>query len=292
MNALPGMELSYQQQLETAMAQPLELKIMRAIAFLQFHEKIALQSHEEGYWLAFSGGKDSVVIKELARLAGVRFKPVYNQTTIDPPELVRFIQHQHSDVEWSRPEKNMIMYMVENNTMPPTMTARWCCRVYKEHGGTGWGKIIGVRAAESPRRAAMWREVKANESGGTIFCPILYWTDRDIWTFIKSRSIPYCSLYDEGFKRLGCIGCPMSGPSGTKRDFARWPGFERLWKIGFKMYWNKWHGVPRQDGKPRGFERFSNWEEHWEWWVSRVGWEQPGTCQGMLPFLQSSEGNE
>lgn len=282
--ALPGFQLGEKELLKNAMALPIETKISLAIKLLKGHEEIAISANENGYWLAFSGGKDSIVIKELARMAGVKFKPVYNQTTIDPPELVRFIQKEHADVEWNRPEKNLIWKMTDKSNGPPTRLARWCCEIYKEHGGTGWVKIIGVRAAESPRRAAQWRQVQANRNGGAIVCPILYWTDADIWQFIKKQNLKYCSLYDEGFKRLGCVGCPMSGPEGIKRDFARWPGFERLWKIGFQRYWARWKGVPRRDGDDRWIERFQSWEEFYTWWTSREAWAPADGCQMSLQF--------
>ena len=58
-------------------------------------QSIELMRHEErrcedaGYWLAFSGGKDSIVLHRLAEMAGVKFDAHYGLTTIDPPELVQ-----------------------------------------------------------------------------------------------------------------------------------------------------------------------------------------------------------
>ena len=61
----------------------------------------------DGYWLAFSGGKDSVVIKRLAQMAGVKFEAHYSVTSVDPPELVRFIKDVHPDVSFDIPrDKN------------------------------------------------------------------------------------------------------------------------------------------------------------------------------------------
>ena len=74
--------------------------------------------------------------------------------------------------------------------------------------------------------------------------PILYWTDEDIWAFIHGESIPYCKLYDEGFKRLGCIGCPMAGANGRRREFDRWPKYEQAWRRAIKEFVEKWSGVP------------------------------------------------
>jgi phosphoadenosine phosphosulfate reductase len=283
---LPGMEPTREDVIAYAMSRPLDEKIRTAIALLQGNEQIALSMNQDGYWLAFSGGKDSEVIKELAKMAGIKYRAVYNVTTIDAPELVRHIQLKHIDVEWSRPKRNLIMQMQHQMPGPPTRQARWCCEMYKEHGGDGMVKIIGVRAAESARRAVTWSQVTANRRSGVIVCPIIYWTDDDVWEFIRIRNIAYCSLYDEGFKRLGCIGCPMVGENGTRAAFDRWPGFERLWKIGFRKYWDRWHGVPRRDGKPRWFEKYGSVEELWRWWISRGKWDgKDDECQSSLIFV-------
>lgn len=290
MSILPGCEASYPQMLKMAQTQPLERKIANSIALLQAYEPMALAVSAEGFYLAFSGGKDSIVLHQLAVEAGVKFVPCYNQTTIDPPELVRFIQSEYPHCRWNRPRKNPVMAMTDGADGPPTRINRWCCEDYKEGGGTGRIKVLGLRAAESPRRAGVWRETIANRNGGHIVCPILYWTDADVWEFIRGRGLKYPSLYDEGFKRLGCIGCPMAGPEGTRRDFARWPGFERLWKIGFQRYWNRWWGVPRNDGKPRWIARFSRWEELWDWWISREGWKKAEEeCQMTMNFSGEDE---
>jgi len=90
----------------------------------------------EGYYVAFSGGKDSVVIFDLVKRSGCKFDAHYNLTTVDPPELVKFIRQQHPEVTIRRPEKTMWKLIVENG-MPPTRLIRYCCRILKEGGG-GW----------------------------------------------------------------------------------------------------------------------------------------------------------
>lgn len=243
---------------------PLCEKVNLAVAILRFEEP------EDGYYLAYSGGKDSGVILELAKMAGVKFTAHYNVTTIDPPEVVRFIKKNHPYVVFNQPRTHMVLgRMVEKNNGPPTRLARWCCAEYKEKGGDDKHKIIGVRAAESPRRAATWVEVTVNRRSGKKFvCPILYWTDEDVWAFHKKYNVPYCELYDEGFKRLGCIGCPLGGPKNQAAEFKRWPKYEAIWKRGFKMFWEKNSGTLTLKGKRRWFEDFGSWEKLWEWWVS------------------------
>lgn len=88
--------------------QSLDDKIKAAVEFLQKAEKLALKMQpSHGFWLAFSGGKDSCVILELAKMAGVKFTAYYNVTTIDPPKLVRFIIEEHPEVVRLHPKKNV-----------------------------------------------------------------------------------------------------------------------------------------------------------------------------------------
>lgn len=280
---------AYKVQLKEAQAKSLDWKIAHAIDLFRTYQGMALSVSFEGFYLAFSGGKDSIVLHRLAEEAGVAFAPWYNQTTIDPPELVRFIQAEYPHVGWNRPEQNLPL-SIDRVDGPPTRRNRWCCSEYKEHGGDGQFKAIGVRAAESPRRASQWREIIANRNGGNILCPILYWTDTDVWDFIYDRKLKYCKLYDEGWKRLGCVGCPMSGRKGRLRDFARWPRFENLWKTGFRRYWNRWKGVPRRDGKPRWIEKFDRWEQLWSWWMEDP--EPAEECVGNFNWSGGEESGE
>ena len=281
---LPTFNPSEAELVAQAMAQPLAVKIRQAIGLLQLHEGMAKSLAPDGYWLAYSGGKDSDVILELAQMAGVQYRPVYNVTTIDAPELVRYIKREHPEVEFNRPEKALLTMLAEDKSNgPPTRRARWCCEVYKEQGGLGTAQVTGVRAAESTRRAAMWKQVTPHRKTGVIICPIVYWTDADVWEFHRQMGIPHCELYDEGFTRLGCIGCPMAGPAGQIKEFARWPRYEKLWQRAFDRYWQRWHGVPTLKGKRRWFEDFGSAEELWKWWRSGKRQGKVTGCQ--MEFL-------
>ena len=66
-------------------------------------ERLQTMEPEEGYYLAFSGGKDSVVIKALADMARVKYDAHYNVTSVDPPELVRFIKDSYPNVIFDIP---------------------------------------------------------------------------------------------------------------------------------------------------------------------------------------------
>lgn len=249
----------------------LEEKIEDSIRLLQEFESSALEYSSDGYYLCFSGGKDSCVIKDLAIRAGVKFTANYSATTIDPPELTRFIKHHHPDVIWHRP-KIPLLKMVEKRGLP-TRSARWCCQEYKEQGGDGLVKIMGVRSAESPRRARQWESITYWKSGKGGWCvnPILSWTDLEVWKYLKSINIPYCKLYDDGMKRIGCVGCPMSNRRHI--DFERWPWFKKLWKRAARERWN------RLESDSRTKKVFKDSDEWFEWWMSNKSMPDKYDCQ-------------
>ena len=94
-------------------------KVEKAIMRLQAYEP------EEGYFLCFSGGKDSCVIKALADMAGVKYDAHYSVASVDPPELVRFIKDNHPDVIFDiphdkngKPVKKAIVYTKEEHGIP------------------------------------------------------------------------------------------------------------------------------------------------------------------------------
>ncbi len=257
-------------------------KFEKSILTIQEYERKALELSPDGYYVCDSYGKDSTVLVHLFQLAGVKFKAHHSLTTIDPPELIHFGRKHHADTVVHRPAVPMLTRLAAQHNGPPTRLTRWCCMEYKETGGHGLFKAIGVRASESPRRAAMWRTFKENRTGGLILCPVLYWTDEDIWRHIKDNKLPYCELYDQGFKRLGCVGCPMADRNAA---FARWPGYEKAWKKAFQKWFDKWGNAPRLDGGQRWNQRMGikTWEEAWTWWMEDgLNTDETESCQGVL----------
>ena len=126
-------------------------KVQKAIERLKAFEP------PEGYFLAFSGGKDSQCVYHLAKMAEVKFEAHYSVTTVDPKELVRFIKKEYPDVIWDRhygkDGKPMSMLrLIAEHTIPPTRQNRYCCAELKETQGKGRVVVTGVRWAESARR--------------------------------------------------------------------------------------------------------------------------------------------
>lgn len=128
-----------------------ENKVEKAIEALKLFEP------PEGYYVAFSGGKDSVCIKALCDMAGVKYDAHYRITSVDPPELVRFIKQYHPDVSMDYPRYDdgtvaTMWNLIPKKKMPPTRLVRYCCDVLKESGGEGRLCVTGVRWAESRNR--------------------------------------------------------------------------------------------------------------------------------------------
>ena len=126
-------------------------------------ERLKAFEPPEGYYLAFSGGKDSVAVKALADMAGVKYDAHYNNTSVDPPELVQFIK-TFDDVQMDSPKdkdgNRITMWnLIPKKKMPPTRVVRYCCTELKESQGKGRLTITGVRWAESAKRKQNQGEV-------------------------------------------------------------------------------------------------------------------------------------
>ncbi|HET53749.1 MAG TPA: phosphoadenosine phosphosulfate reductase [Ignavibacteria bacterium] len=232
-------------------------KVQMAVDLLQHYEQM---TDGAGYYLAFSGGKDSCVIKELANMAGVKYDAHYNLTTIDPPELVHFIKREHSDVIIDRPEQPFLSRIVKKGF--PQRHRRWCCEEYKERGGKGRYVITGIRRAESiNRKNRRGIEICRNDSTKIYVNPIIEWNDSDVWNFIRSNNLPYCKLYDEGWERIGCLLCPLAGKH-RMIEAERYPKFTKAFIRAFERLYEK-----RKSEEKESIERWKNGEEMFWWWM-------------------------
>lgn len=215
----------------------------------------------EGYYLAFSGGKDSCVIKALSDMASVKYDAHYSQTTIDPPELIYFMRKHHFDVHWEKPEKPFLRLLRTKGA--PIRQSRWCCEKYKENGGSGRVVITGIRGAESNQRAnRKMVEVCYKDTTKRFVHPIHDWSDHQVWEFIKEYNIPYCELYDQGFKRIGCLFCPLASAKERKKEAERYPGYKRQFIRAFEDLYK----LRKEQGKT-SVDRWSSGEDMFYWWL-------------------------
>ena len=166
-------------------------------------------------------------------------------------------------------------------------THRLLWRLLKETGGEGRVKITGIRAEESSRRARR-QSVEEAPNGNTSFVhPILKWPKQDVWQFIHDNNLPYCSLYDEGFERIGCVLCPFQSESLTKRDLERFPAiadyYRRACRKSFQVNKDKFS----DDG-----HSWQSGDDIFNWWISErkgryIAWG--GRCQ--LPLFADDDNN-
>jgi phosphoadenosine phosphosulfate reductase len=267
-----------------------------AIERLQAASEMSMMHYGEPLIITDSGGKDSAVIKELARRAGIPFEVMHNHTTADAPETVRFIRSEAKRFEdmGIKYTINMPMYkgkrtsmwsLIPQKLMPPTRLVRYCCSVLKETGGAGRFIATGVRWAESASRKnsrgiyekngdSEHRIILNNDNDDRRMLfencrlkakrtvnPIIDWTDDDVWDFLTSDDAPPCNpLYCEGWKRVGCVGCPMAGQAGRELEFARFPKYKDLYLLAFRNL--------LAERAKRG--KYINWEspmDVFNWWM-------------------------
>lgn len=290
--------------------QELKEKERRAIEVLKAFEP------EDGYYLCYSGGKDSDCIRILADLAGVKHELHHNLTTADAPETVRYVK-SIPNIIIDKPEISM-WRLIEKKMVPPTRNVRYCCAELKERGGKGKVKVTGVRKKESARRAKQSGlvtiigkpatvEKKAVELGAevgktngrglilnmdndpsrrlvehcyrttsTMLNPIIEWTDADVWDFLKAHGCKSNPLYECGLKRVGCVGCPMAGKS-RYAEFERWPKYRALYVAAF----DRMLEARRRAGKTiRPDSPWLNGEAVMRWWLgedeTQILWEDIG----------------
>lgn len=267
-------------------------RLQHSIELLQKAEKLALRyDATDGFFLAFSGGKDSQALYHVAVMGGVKFKAHMNFTSVDPPQVIRFVRQQYPDVVTHAPEKSIYQFAVEYGILP-SMRIRWCCQELKEQAGAGKVTLIGIRKQESARRAKrhevevsskkfsgnleqfynwqkeqiekkeekllrkMKREGKKvnedffsadkenevrciNGKDSILISPIFEWSEADVWYFLNEVvKVPHCELYDQGYKRIGCILCPMSSNKQKLKEMKEFPYVKRGWIKAIKAIRN------------------------------------------------------
>ena len=88
------------------------------------------------------------------------------------------------------------------------------------------GVVLRLDNDESKRMVEM-----CYKTHKTVFNPVIDWTDDEVWEFLKEYHIPYCELHDQGARRLGCIGCPMS--TQQQQELERYPKYKNLYMQAF-----------------------------------------------------------
>ena len=209
----------------------LQKKVNRAIKLIQ-------QAGRDGQTVevSYSGGKDSDVILELARMSGIKYRAIYKNTTIDPPGTIAHAKENGAEI--IRP-KHTFFELVSTAGFPNRFI-RHCCRTLKEYKILD-RNIMGVRTAESNKRKARYTEPTECRFYGSkkehveAFYPILDWSDQDVVEFIEARGLKIHPLYyrEDGTidpkRRLGCMCCPLAGHRVRIEYFKRYPNMVKAY---------------------------------------------------------------
>ena len=252
-------------------------KVDYSINLIRKAEKLALKLNDKGFYVGFSGGKDSQVVFDLVKRAGVKHEVFYHVTTIDPPENVYFIRNNYPEVTFTFPKDNF--YKIVEKKGMPAMNARFCCSVLKEINGVGRCVITGVRAEESSKRknyselTLRGRTMAKSESKDIdkmtelnfqcvsgkdkfMLYPILHWTEREVWQYIKENNLPVNPCYSET-KRVGCVFCPFAKRKQILMFCKKYP----------KMKETLLRSIQKHIDKKQG--HFNNAEDLFNWWISQ-----------------------
>lgn len=243
----------------------LENKVERALRLL----RSAAAKSNQPIEISYSGGKDSDVILELAKMAGISFRAIYKNTTIDPPGTIKHCQNNGVEIV----RRKSFAQVIQAKGYP-NFLRRFCCAQLKEY------KILdiavqGIRKCESVKRAKRYKEPTICRFYGSkkqhveVFLPILDWSDKDVAEFIKQRDIRCHPLYyDENGRfhpecRLGCMGCPQKADRGLC-DFKANPRLVKFWLRNGEIWWNN-HRLEKTKAK------FKN---HYEVFVRNIFFER------------------
>lgn len=198
-------------------------------------------------------------------------------------------------------EPTSMWRLIVKNLNPPTRLNRYCCRVLKEVSISDRMIAVGVRESESSNRKnrgdfQTWGKDKAqaenrttahtfamfrlDQKGGedayqcemikafknhekTVANPIYKFTDRDVWDYINAYKVKVNPLYAQGFKRVGCIGCPFGGPKNQSEQFARYPKYKENYIKAFDRM------LQEREKKHLPYRRyhFKTGEEVMRWWL-------------------------
>ena len=214
------------------MNKELEKKVEQAVKLLQ----VCFRAAGEPLEIAYSGGKDSDVILELAKMSGIEYRAIYRSTTIDPPGTIKHVEEY--GVEIRRPKETFFSLMKRKGY--PSRFKRYCCSVLKEYKILD-NCVMGIRSCESVKRSKRYSEPTGCRIYGSkknhvnVIYPILDWSNEDELEFIVSRGIRLHPLYyrEDGSiditKRLGCMCCPLKYYKKSLQDFRQYPGMVRAY---------------------------------------------------------------
>ena len=263
-------------------------------AIIRFKEasEMSLSFYGQPLIITYSGGKDSEVLLEIAKRSGIPFEVHHSHTTADAPQTVYHIRNVFKDLE-NQGIKCTIEYpkmsmwqLIPYKLIPPTRLIRYCCTTLKENSCKNRMISTGVRWGESVmrRKRGIYEDINKNKDkkiclmndndekrrlierceiqAKTVCNPIIDFTDNEVWDFYHNECKYHNQFYELGFKRCGCIGCPMAGAKGRIAEFEIFPKYKEMYLKAFEKMLNA--------RNERGLTNNANWEtanDVFEWWL-------------------------
>lgn len=281
-----------------------------AIERLRMASDMSLRLYKQPLVITYSGGKDSDVLLHLAGAAGIPYEVLHSLTTADAPETVWHVKETFRKLEIGgvkctidthrTPDGNVTMWnLIPRKLMPPTRLVRYCCSVLKEASAHGRWIATGVRWAESKKRKSsrgIMEKLHPDKAKRIILMddneesrmlmencqlkgtrtvnPIIDWGEVDIWDYCAAEGIKMNPLYACGWKRVGCIGCPMANKH-RKIEFARYPKIKAAYIRAFDRMLD--------ERKRKGLDvDWKTGEDVYHWWME----------DGVLPGQMIIDGME
>lgn len=282
-----------------------------AIERLKMASDMSLRLYKQPLVVTYSGGKDSDVLLHLAEASGIPFEVLHSLTTADAPETVWHVRDTFRrlelagvkcDIDTHRTPDggNVTMWnLIPRKLMPPTRLARYCCAELKEGGGKGRWIATGVRWAESKKRKSrgVMETIHKNKEkrltlmndndesrmmmencqlkGTRTINPIIDWTESDVLDYAYAEKICMNPLYECGWKRVGCIGCPMAGKH-RKVQFTRYPKI----KAAYVRTFDRMLAERQKRGLPCDWQ---TGEDVMHWWM------EDGVLPGQMVLSEMEE---
>ena len=271
-------------------------KEQQAMERLRAASEMSLRLFKQPLLLTDSGGKDSAVICRLAENAGIPFEIVHSHTTADAPPTVYHVRdrakmYEEKGIKYTisyptyKGQRISMWSLIPIKKMPPTRVARYCCDVLKEQTGRDRFIVTGVRWSESTSRknsrgalevlgsAKAKSLILANDNdesrrlfetcqmkGKRVCNPIIDWSERDVWDYLTEQKVKINPLYCEGWKRVGCVGCPMA-IKARYAEFAMFPKYQDLYISAFDRMIKVRNAEGRQTVWQNGTDVFHWWME-------------------------------
>lgn len=215
------------------------------------------KSKVDVFYVAFSGGKDSVVTLDLVQRALPHndFKVLFGDTGMEFPDTYEAVDKIHqfcadNQIEFITAKSDFSPDYTWSKFGPPATVNRWCCSVHKtspqiiilrklldKADFTGMA-FVGVRGSESLARSEYEFISLGEKHKGQYSCnPILEWNSAELYVYIYMRNLYLNEAYKKGNRRAGCLVCPRAAERNEYMARACYPNeFDRLMQPIYTLY--------------------------------------------------------